>query len=140
MDLRQLEMFSTVARSGGFTRASEKMHVSHSAISRQVKLLEDELGSALFIRANKKIALTESGKALLPYADAIFAQCSEALRRVSEMSRGPARKLTVGTGTTMVNVFLPSVLEQFREQNPSIDILIKTGHTVNILEDIRSGD
>jgi DNA-binding transcriptional LysR family regulator len=133
-------MFSTVARSGGFTRASEELHVSHSAISRQIKLLEDELGSALFTRANKKVALTESGKALLPYADAIFAQCAEALRRVSEMTRGPAKRLNIGTGTTMVNLFLPSVLQQFREQHPSVAILIKTGHAVNILEDIRSGD
>ena len=140
MDLRQLEMFSTVARSGGFTRASEKLHVSHSAISRQIRLLEDELGSALFTRANKKVALTASGKTLLPYADAIFAQCTEALRRVTETSRGPAKRLTIGTGTTMVNIFLPSVLQQFKEQNPGIDILIKTGHTVNILEEIRSGD
>ena len=48
MDLRQLEMFKTVARSGGFTRASEKLHVSHSAVSRQIKLLEGELGGPLF--------------------------------------------------------------------------------------------
>ncbi len=46
MDLRQLETYKTVARSEGFTRASEKLPVSHSAVSRQIKLLEEELGGA----------------------------------------------------------------------------------------------
>lgn len=140
MDLRQLEMFTVVAQTGGFTRASENLHVSHSAISRQIKLLEEEIGGPLFTRGNKKVCLTAGGRALLPYADAIFAQLAEASQRVSEIARGPAKRLSIGTGTTMINTFLPSVLQEFKATHPTVEVCIKTAHTSTVLEDIRGGD
>ena len=140
MDLRQLEMFRMVAQTGGFTRASESLHVSHSAISRQIRLLEEEIGGLLFIRDSKRVTLTSGGKALLPYVDAIFAQLSEAFQHVSEVARGLPKRLSIGTGTTMVSVFLPSVLREFSEQHPAVNIHIKTGHAAAILEKIRSGE
>src|SRR5581483_10271878 len=123
---------------GGFTRASEKMHVSHSAISRQIKLLEDELGVPLFVRANKQIRLTAGGRALLPYVDSVFAQLQEAVQRVGQSMRKTTRQLRIGTGSTMLNLFLPAVLKEFQEQYPDVKLLIKTGHAANILKDIRS--
>ena len=74
MDLRQLQMFKTVAELGGFTKAGAKLFVSHSAISRQIKLLEDELHSPLFARTARQVTLTEAGRVLLPYAEAILNQ------------------------------------------------------------------
>ena len=140
MDLRQLEMFKMVAQAGGFTRASESLHVSHSAISRQIKLLEEEIGGPLFTRASKKVGLTAGGRALLPYAEAIFAQLVEAFQHVSEIARGPAKRLSIGTGTTMVTTFLPSVLQEFKATHPTVEVCIKTAHTSTVLEDIRGGD
>src|SRR5262245_48015888 len=58
MDIRQLDMFRAVAEEGSFTRAAERLHVSQSAISRQVKLLEDELGGMLLHRGARRVALT----------------------------------------------------------------------------------
>src|ERR1041384_157404 len=98
MDLRQLEMFKMVADLGGFTRASEKLHVSHSAISRQVKLLEEELGRPLFTRENKRVAMTQEGKVLLRHVDVIRAQLAEAVRAVSQV--GHQQLLRIGTGTS----------------------------------------
>jgi DNA-binding transcriptional LysR family regulator len=139
MDLRQLEMFRVVAETGGFTRAGDKLHVSHSAISRQIQLLEEELGAPLFVRATRRVHLTGAGKVLLPYVKTIFEQVVKATQSVAQLSHPSACRLTVGTGTTMLNFFLPPVLDKFRSNHPSVPVLIKTGHTYNLLEDIRTG-
>ena len=65
MDVRQLEMFRAVAEEGSFTRAAERLHVSQSAISRQVKLLEEELQGRLLHRGRKRATLTAPGELLL---------------------------------------------------------------------------
>lgn len=139
MDLRQLEMFRTVAETSSFTKAGEKLHVSHSAISRQVKLLEDELQVALFARANKRVFLTEPGKALLVHTTTIFDEVSSAVRSVSQKSTKITDHLTLGTGTTMLNFFLPPVFEEFKRICPMVAVHVKTGQWPVIIEDVRTG-
>jgi DNA-binding transcriptional LysR family regulator len=139
MDLRQLEMFRAVAETSSFTRAGEKLHVSHSAISRQVKLLEDELRVLLFARANKRVTLTEPGTALLTHVEAIFNQVAMATQSDSQMSTKVNRQLNLGTATTMLDFFLPPVFEEFKRKYPRVDVHIKTGPWQLLLEAIRAG-
>jgi DNA-binding transcriptional LysR family regulator len=141
MDVRQLEMFKTVAEVGGFTGAGAKLHVSHSAISRQIKLLEQELQNSLFSRSNgnKGVSLTEAGKVLLPFARTILGQIVQATQSVSEVSRSCPRRLYVGTGTTMLTFFLLPVLEKFKQRYPTANVLVETGLADHILEEIRAG-
>ena len=134
-----MEMFKTVAETGGFTKAGEKLHVSHSAISRQVQLLEEELGSPLFVRANKRVYLTPAGRVLLPYVSAIFEQVAKATQSILRLSHPSSARLNVGTGTTMLNMFLPPVLEKFKRAYPTVPVMIKTGHTHHLLDDIETG-
>ena len=68
VDLRQLEMAIAVADNASFTRASQQLYVAQSAISRKIKLLEEELGEPIFKRVNKKIYVTPAGQTLLRYA------------------------------------------------------------------------
>jgi len=107
MDLRQLEMFEAVADPGGFTRTGEKLHVSHSAIIRQIKLLEDELHRSLFLGANKRVSLTEAGKTILRCVEPIFEQVQKATQSILQLSEEDRRHVHVGTGTTMLIFFLP---------------------------------
>src|SRR3954447_26527801 len=65
MELRQLRYFEAVARHSGFTRAAEQLHVAQSAVSAQVRALEAELGTALFTRTTRRVALTEAGELVL---------------------------------------------------------------------------
>jgi DNA-binding transcriptional LysR family regulator len=139
MDLRQLEMFSTVAETLSFTKAGEKLHVSHSAISRQVKLLEDELQVALFTRASKRVFLTESGKILLRHTGVILTEVTNAVRSVSQRSTEATDRLTLGTGTATLNFFLPPVIEEFKRRHPSVALQIKTGSWPVIVEEVRTG-
>jgi DNA-binding transcriptional LysR family regulator len=139
MDLRQLEMFKAVAEVRSFTRAGEKLYVSHSAISRQIKLLEEELRSPLFTRVNKRVSLTEAGRVLLRFVGPIFEQLAKAADSVSLVSQNAVGHLNLGTGTTMLHFFLPPILDKFKRRYRSTPILIKTGHTGYIIEDLRQG-
>ncbi len=139
MDIRQLQMFKTVAELGGFTKAGAKLFVSHSAISRQIKLLEDELHSSLLVRKGKQVTLTEAGRALYPYAETILSQMADAARRVTEVSQSPASRMHIGTSTTTLSFFLPPVLEQFRNSYPKLNLLVTTGLADAIVEEIREG-
>ncbi len=139
MDLRQLEMFKAVADLGGFTRAGEKLHVSHSAIVRQVKLLEEELHTSLFVRANKRVYLTEAGRVLLEHVGPIFEQLAKAVDSVSRLSQDGTGSLNLGSGTSILNYFLPSILEEFGRRYPAVPVHIRTGQWLTILEDVRGG-
>jgi DNA-binding transcriptional LysR family regulator len=140
MDLRDLTVFKTVAELKSFTRAGEKLYVSHSAISRQIKLLEEELRCPLFIRGRKRVTLTEAGTVLLGCTGPIFELFAKAVDSVSQASMNTASTLSVGTGTNMLHFFLPPVLDRFRKRHPSTPVLIKTGYTVHIIEDLRQGN
>lgn len=140
MNLRQVEMFLMVVESGGITRASQRLHVSHTAICRQIKLLEDELGAPLLIRAHQRLRPTPAGQVLLPFAQMIFDQVERATKAVAELvAQGGARSLHVGTGTTMLYFFLPSILTEWRRRFPSIPVLLRMGHSHVLVEELRAG-
>lgn len=72
MEFHQLTAFQTVARTGNLTRAAEALHLSQSALSTQIKNLEEELGVALFARQAKGMRLTRAGEMLLPHAESVL--------------------------------------------------------------------
>ena len=84
MDLRQLEMFRAVAEQGTFTKAAGRLHVSQSAVSRQVQLLEQELGGSLLRRSAKGVTLTEAGQLLLRMTHRVERDVEEALAEISQ--------------------------------------------------------
>ena len=139
MDIRQLQMFKAVAEFGGFTNAAARLYVSHSAISRQIKLLEDELQAMLFVRKGRHVYLTEAGKALVSYADCIFQQITEAKQAVSAATQEQQGQLHIGTATNILKFFLLPVLESFRKSFPKVSVLTTTGNADRIIEEIRSG-
>ena len=99
MELRQLEYFLAVAEEASFTRAAQRVHISQSGVSAQVRALENELGAELIDRSGRVARLTEAGTVALPYAqlalDAV-ADLREAVDAVKGLVRG---RLTVGMVT-----------------------------------------
>src|SRR5712692_7375978 len=94
MNIRQLEMFQAIVRSGSFTKAGEKLYVSQSAISRQIKLLEDELGDKVFTRVNKRVVLTRAGEILMKYSNRLFHDLKDMISEIEEtnqLTRGSIR-------------------------------------------------
>jgi DNA-binding transcriptional LysR family regulator len=139
MDLRQLEILRAIAESGSFTAAGARLHVSQSAISRQVLLLEEEFKEPLFIRYGRRIQITPTGETLLQLSHRVFAD----IRDTSESILDTKKKLTgtlrlVGGMTVCLYVF-PSLLKEFRRQHPDVEIKVITGGTPRLIRQLRSG-
>ena len=138
MDIRQLEMFLAVAEEGGFTRAGERLHVSQSAISRQIGLLERELGGPLFNREGRRVSLTHSGEILVATAHRLFRemqQLVEQLADVHELRRG---RLRLAGGMSVCMYVLPRLLKKYRRLYPDVDVRVSTGSSEAILRKLRA--
>ena len=133
MDLRQLEMAIAVADNASFTRASQQLYVAQSAISRKIKLLEEELGEPIFKRVNKKIYVTPAGHTLLRYARRIFLDMRNAKLEISEIAHLERGQLRVGAGMLACTYILPPVLEKFKALHPRIDLEVITAPTDALL-------
>src|SRR4026208_2376054 len=98
MDLRQLEIIRAIADSGSFTAAGEKLHVSQSAISRQILLLEDELGEPVFHRIGRRIRITPAGESLLQLSHRVFQDVQDTVSAISDTQEPLPGAMTLGGG------------------------------------------
>ena len=138
MDVRQLEMFRAVAEEGSFTRAAVRLHVSQSAVSRQLQLLESELGGPLLHRSVKGVTLTAEGELLLRTANRIHRDIREAVWEISETQKLKRGQLRIAGGGTVCLYVLPQLLKRFRAQHKDVDLLVKTGSTTAVLQLLRN--
>jgi DNA-binding transcriptional LysR family regulator len=137
MELRQLEYFVAVAEAANFTRAAERVHISQSGVSAQLKQLERELGAQLIDRSGRSATLTSAGKAALEHArDALRAV--EALRRAVDEVTGLVRgELTVGMlkGCTIVPFF--DALADFRHAHPAVGLKLVEDDADSLIAELR---
>ncbi len=138
MDVRQLEMFRAVAEEGSFTRAALRLHVSQSAVSRQLQLLEAELGGPLLHRSIKGVTLTAEGELLLRTANRIHRDIREAVWEISETQKLKRGQLRIAGGGTVCQYVLPKLLKRFRALHKDVDLLVKTGSTLAVLQLLRN--
>jgi DNA-binding transcriptional LysR family regulator len=139
MDLRQLEMMRAVAENSSFTLAGRQLHVAQSAISRKIKLLENELGEKLFRRVNKKVFLTPAGKVMVRYSDRIFQELRNASLEIADLRELNQGVLRIGSGMTACMYLLPAVIEKFQMRFPKVDIQVQTGPADVVLPKVRDG-
>ncbi len=139
MELRQLEAFVTVARRASFTRAAEELHLTQPAVTRQIAALESELGALLFDRLGKSIQLTGAGETLLGYAEHILRLTDEAQDALEELAAGRVGRIAIGAASTLATYVLPSLLTQFRQEHPGIELSLRTGLSVRVRELVLSG-
>ena len=111
LNFHHLRYFWAVAHARNLTRAAEQLHVSQSAISIQLKQLEDRLGHALFERRNRRLVLTEAGRMALEYADSIFRAGDELVNLLHGRERGERRPLRVGSVATLSRNFQLALLK-----------------------------
>lgn len=133
-----MEMFLAVAECGGYTSAGERLHISHSAIHRQVGLLEHEVKDRLLVRVNGRMELTSTGKIVLEHARRIRQEISNLQRQIDDVVQMQTGYLRIGTGTMMLQFFLPRVLARFRQEFPGIDVHIMTGTASEVIEDLKA--
>lgn len=110
LNYRHLHYFCTVAREGHLTRAAEQLHVSQSALSAQIRQLEQDMGCALFERTGRSLVLTEAGRMVLNYGESIFALGGEMMEAVQSGHGQALQQLRVGAVATLSRNFLENFL------------------------------
>lgn len=105
LNFHHLHYFWAVAKEGNLTRAASKLHVSQSALSTQIKQLEEQLGQALFARAGRALQLTEAGQLALGYADSIFSSGAELMALLREGRRNERQVVRIGAVATLSRNF-----------------------------------
>ncbi|MDB5532052.1 MAG: transcriptional regulator [Hyphomicrobiales bacterium] len=115
-----LRYFYEVARYGSFRLTAEKIHIAASAISRQIQLLEEELGVKLFVRDRKSLRLTAAGEALLYRVKRIMSELSTARSEIDALLGDLRGNIRLGINDTVAREFLPSFLNRFRKSHPHI--------------------
>lgn len=140
MELRQLEYFVAVAEEANFTRAAERVHISQSGVSAQIRQLERDLGAELFNRSARSAALTRAGAAALPQARAALAAAHDVRRAVDDVTGVVRGQLTVGmvTGCTIPPLF--DALASFHRAHPDIEIALEEGRSDELVERVRADD
>jgi DNA-binding transcriptional LysR family regulator len=138
VELRQLEYFAAVARHRHFTRAADALYVTQSALSQQVRRLEEELGLALLLRTSRGVELTAAGEDLLARAESILSEVERA-RADMDGHAGVSRGLVRVAATTGDAVRLPQALAEFHAEHPGVRIGLRQGSASEMIELVRAG-
>jgi DNA-binding transcriptional LysR family regulator len=126
MDMRQLRYFLAIASEGQITRAAKQLNMEQPPLSRQLKLIEQELGVVLFDRNGKQLQLTQAGELLRQRAITLLNQFDETVTYVQELGEGVQGVLSIGAVVSCVSL-LPPVLRRFTEQYPQVTFKIQEG-------------
>lgn len=120
MEPRLLKSFVAVAEELHFGRAARRLRLSQPPLSLHIQKLEAELGTALFVRSKRHVALTEAGQVLLGRARYLLAESERAAAEVARVGRGDAGVLTVGYTATASHRILPEAVPQFHKRHPQL--------------------
>lgn len=139
MELYQLGYFIEIARQRSFTRAAERLHMAQPALSQQMKNLEAELGTALFIRGRKEVQLTAAGKAFLPRAEALLTQAEAAKAVVSDVAQLRGGKLIIAAIPSMSACLLPEVIGSFSRLHRKVELQLIEDSSERVAASVESG-
>ena len=139
MDLRQLEILRAVAQTGSFTSAGEQLHLSQSAVSRQILLLEEELNEQLFLRLGRKIRITPAGTTLLGLSQRMFEDLEQTRASILESQQTVKGTLRLVGGMTVCLYVFPPLLKAFRKEHPGVDVKLMPGATPRLIRQLRNG-
>jgi DNA-binding transcriptional LysR family regulator len=124
MEVRQLQIFRTLAEELNFTRTAEKVHTVQSNVTAQIKALEEELGVPLFDRLGRRVTLTDAGRSFLPFADQALAAMEQGQRAVQSDAE-PSGPLRIGAPESVLTYRLPPVLRAFRRRFPQVELTFR---------------
>ena len=137
MDIDLFRAFVTVADGGGFSLAGKTLNRTQSAVSLQIKRLEDRMGVLLFLRTSRSVALTEQGRRLLPYARNILAMTDEASRAMAASPKGEVIRL--GISEEQAAAYLPDLLRRHAEAFPDTRLEIDCATSLDLISRLEDG-
>ena len=136
MNFKHLHYFWTVARSGGVARASERLHLTPQTVSAQIKLLEDQLGTALFRPAGRGLELTEAGRLALSYADEIFALGDDLKSALASHKGAPILPFRVGITDVMPKSLAYQLLSPTAGLETPVRLICREGKLDRLLAEL----
>jgi LysR family transcriptional regulator, nitrogen assimilation regulatory protein len=139
MDLRQLRYFREVAAQRSFSAAARTLHVAQPALSRQVRMLEEDLGVALLLRTARGVHVTEAGERLRETADFVLRFLEDAGRDLRTLSAEPSGSILLGLPPSVAFLLAPALLERAMAQYPLLNLRIIEGLSVFLLDWLESG-
>jgi len=139
MTLDQLETFVYIARTHSFSRAAVVLGMAQQTLSGRISALEGELGSQLFARHGHSLELSETGRALLPYAERMLALRTEGVAEVQRLALGGLGRLALGANLSASQYLVPRLIELFHRQHPDVPIRVRTATSPALMESLLDG-
>ncbi len=140
MDLKQLKALVTIAETANMTRAADVLNIVQPALSRQIRMLEDELGAILFERGRQGMILNEEGKTFLEYARRILHEVEKAKAEIRPSSGAVSGIVNVGLLPSTSDLLSSMLLRQLQQQYPQIRITITAGYAGHLQEWLEVGE
>lgn len=139
MELRQIRYFQRVAAEMNFTRAARSLHMAQPPLSRQIKLLEEEIGVSLFERAGRGIRLTEAGHYFLDQTELIAQKLGETVAATRRIGQRQQRSVGLGFVPSVLYGYMPGFIRQLRELDAQVDIRLMEMITLQQFEALKTG-
>jgi DNA-binding transcriptional LysR family regulator len=139
MDLRQLEILQAIAETGSFTASGRKLNVSQSAISRQILLLEEELGEPLFLRVGRQVRMTPAAESLVQLGQRVFQDVRDTVGTITDQTRELKGTLRLSGGMTVCLYVFPPLLKHLRRVHPYLDVRLTVATAGQSVHQIREG-
>ncbi|MBU0585364.1 MAG: LysR family transcriptional regulator [Alphaproteobacteria bacterium] len=139
MDIRNYAGFVTAAELQNFTSAAQRLNITQSALSRQIRSLEESLGLRLFEKAGRNVRLTASGEALLSRINGVLAADRDLRAFAGDLARDQSGLLKVGACSQLIERYLPTFLPEWRAANAGIDVRLEDGGGPELAERLQAG-
>ena len=141
MDIRQLKAFVAIAESGTFTAGAAQVHVTQAAISMQIRQLENETHAQLFIRAPRRVILTEAGEKWLERAYTILREHDAALEELAALTGAHRGRMRIGSASAMVSADpLPQILRELRQTHSGVETSVVSGTSEALVKHVLAGE
>ncbi|MEE9222903.1 MAG: HTH-type transcriptional regulator CysB [Nitrosomonadaceae bacterium] len=142
MKLQQLRYLCEVAKQGlNLSKAAKNLHTSQPGISKQIQLLEDELGVDIFVRNGKRVVkITPPGQTILEIAERMLREAKNLKRVGQEFTNKDSGSLTIATTHTQARYVLPSTVRRFTARYPKVRLILRQGNPTQISELVASGE
>jgi len=138
-ELRQIEYFVAIADTGSFSKAATQLGISQPVLSRQVRLLEEELRTQLFFRNGRGVDLTRSGEVFLDFAKATVTRAKQVQREILCLDDEPGGEVTIGAVPSFCSMFVGRLISTAAERYPGIKINIREGMSGTIVDWLQNG-
>lgn len=139
MELRHLRYFCAVAETLNFSRAAERVRVAQSALSRQIRDLENEVGFKLFVRTTSSVRLTDAGRLFFASSQKLLGQLALAISAAQEVAKGKSGDLNIASDWRLPMDLVPETVRKFRQHNPNVTVNFVDLLIAEQLEALRGG-